>query len=292
MLPHWYDHWVRAVLALVVALALQIGVNYANDYSDGIRGIDKNRVGPPRLVGSGRAKPRTVLTVAIVFFGIAAVAGAILICAAASGGCSRSARSASRRPGSTPAASVRTATTRSARSSCSSSSASSRWPARCTPRPARSTSRPGSAASRSAPSPARCSSSTTCATASRTRSAASAPSPCCSATGGTRVLYVVLMLVPLGLLAFYAIFYRYAGFLFFVALAGAPGDPDRDLGEDRARVRHRACGSRCSRRSSTASGSPRPWRSGDGRDRRLGAGVRAGYCSPARCPRRLRRCRP
>ena len=78
-LDHWYEHWFRAVLALIVALALQIAVNYANDYSDGIRGVDTNRVGPPRLVGSGRAKPRQVLTVAIVFFGIAAVAGAILI---------------------------------------------------------------------------------------------------------------------------------------------------------------------------------------------------------------------
>lgn len=79
LLPHWYDHWVRAVLALIVALALQIGVNFANDYSDGVRGVDTNRVGPPRLVGSGRAKPRAVLTVAIVFFAIAAVAGGILV---------------------------------------------------------------------------------------------------------------------------------------------------------------------------------------------------------------------
>ena len=79
LLPQWYDHWFRAVLALIVALSLQIGVNFANDYSDGIRGVDSNRVGPPRLVGSGRAKPRAVLTVAIVFFAIAAVAGGILV---------------------------------------------------------------------------------------------------------------------------------------------------------------------------------------------------------------------
>ncbi len=78
-LAHPLDHWVRALLALVVALALQIAVNFANDYSDGIRGTDKVRVGPVRLVGSGRAKPRTVLTVALVFFGIAAVAGLILV---------------------------------------------------------------------------------------------------------------------------------------------------------------------------------------------------------------------
>ncbi|HTL41659.1 MAG TPA: 1,4-dihydroxy-2-naphthoate polyprenyltransferase [Pseudolysinimonas sp.] len=76
---HWYDHWVRALLALAVALALQIGVNYANDYSDGVRGTDRNRIGPQRLVGSGRAKPRHVLIVALVFFGIAVVAGATLI---------------------------------------------------------------------------------------------------------------------------------------------------------------------------------------------------------------------
>jgi 1,4-dihydroxy-2-naphthoate octaprenyltransferase len=78
-LPSWHTHWVRAVLALIVALSLQIAVNYANDYSDGVRGTDKNRVGPARLVGSGRAKPRAVLTVALVFFGIAAVAGVILV---------------------------------------------------------------------------------------------------------------------------------------------------------------------------------------------------------------------
>ena len=72
-------HWVRALLCLVIALALQIGVNYANDYSDGIRGTDKNRVGPSRLTGSGAARPRTVLIVALVFFGIAAVAGVALV---------------------------------------------------------------------------------------------------------------------------------------------------------------------------------------------------------------------
>ena len=74
--PGW--HWVRALLALAVALCLQIGVNYANDYSDGVRGTDRHRVGPSRLTGSGAAKPRTVLIVAMVFFGLAAVAGLIL----------------------------------------------------------------------------------------------------------------------------------------------------------------------------------------------------------------------
>jgi 1,4-dihydroxy-2-naphthoate octaprenyltransferase len=71
--------WWRIALALAVAVCLQIGVNYANDYSDGVRGTDKFRLGPSRLTGSGAAKPRTVLTVALVFFGLAAVAGVILV---------------------------------------------------------------------------------------------------------------------------------------------------------------------------------------------------------------------
>ncbi len=68
-----------AMLALVVALALQIGVNYANDYSDGIRGTDADRVGPLRLVGSGLARPAAVRTAAFVSFGLAAVAGLALV---------------------------------------------------------------------------------------------------------------------------------------------------------------------------------------------------------------------
>ena len=72
-------HWVRALLALAVALGLQIGVNYANDYSDGVRGTDKNRVGPSRLTGSGAASPKAVLTVSLVFFGLAALAGIALV---------------------------------------------------------------------------------------------------------------------------------------------------------------------------------------------------------------------
>ena len=71
--------WWRIALALAVAVCLQIGVNYANDYSDGVRGTDKFRLGPSRLTGSGAAQPRTVLTVALVFFGLAAVAGLILV---------------------------------------------------------------------------------------------------------------------------------------------------------------------------------------------------------------------
>jgi 1,4-dihydroxy-2-naphthoate polyprenyltransferase len=70
---------VRALLALVVALALQIGVNFANDYSDGIRGTDTRRVGPLRLTGSGAASAASVKMAAWAFFGLAIVAGLALV---------------------------------------------------------------------------------------------------------------------------------------------------------------------------------------------------------------------
>ncbi len=70
--------WWKAALALVVALALQVGVNYANDYSDGIRGTDRDRVGPLRLVGSGAASPGAVKAAAFGAFGVACVAGLVL----------------------------------------------------------------------------------------------------------------------------------------------------------------------------------------------------------------------
>jgi 1,4-dihydroxy-2-naphthoate polyprenyltransferase len=75
-----YDRfsWWRALLALVVALALQVGVNYANDYSDGVRGSDERRVGPVRLVAAGLAPPRHVLFAALAFFFVAGVAGLAL----------------------------------------------------------------------------------------------------------------------------------------------------------------------------------------------------------------------
>lgn len=66
---------VIALLALLVAVALQVGVNYANDYSDGIRGTDEVRVGPVRLVGQGLAEPKQVKQAAFISFGIAAIAG-------------------------------------------------------------------------------------------------------------------------------------------------------------------------------------------------------------------------
>src|ERR1700754_3544612 len=76
----WLDSavWWKALLALVVAVAMIVGVNYANDYSDGIRGTDDVRAGPLRLVGSKLARPRAVLTAAVVSLGIAAAAGVVL----------------------------------------------------------------------------------------------------------------------------------------------------------------------------------------------------------------------
>ncbi len=71
--------WVAAILALVVSLALQVGVNYANDYSDGIRGADAERVGPLRLVGSGLASPPLVKRAAFASLGIAGLAGLALV---------------------------------------------------------------------------------------------------------------------------------------------------------------------------------------------------------------------
>ncbi len=72
-----FSAW-RAVLALVVALALQIGVNYANDYSDGVRGSDERRAGPVRLVAAGLARPRQVLAAAFGCFAVAGAAGLAL----------------------------------------------------------------------------------------------------------------------------------------------------------------------------------------------------------------------
>ena len=70
--------WINAALALIVALFLQIAVNYANDYSDGIKGTDQNRIGPIRLVASGLASAVAVRNAAYISFLIAATAGSIL----------------------------------------------------------------------------------------------------------------------------------------------------------------------------------------------------------------------
>jgi 1,4-dihydroxy-2-naphthoate octaprenyltransferase len=70
--------WWKALLALAVALALIVGVNFANDYSDGIRGTDDNRAGPLRLVGSRLAAPRSVLAVALASLAVGAAAGLAL----------------------------------------------------------------------------------------------------------------------------------------------------------------------------------------------------------------------
>lgn len=79
-IAYWENSFnaIHALLALVVALALQVGVNYANDYSDGIRGTDEERVGPVRLVGQKLATPTAVKRAAFLAFGVAAVAGLIV----------------------------------------------------------------------------------------------------------------------------------------------------------------------------------------------------------------------
>ncbi|KAE8764368.1 1,4-dihydroxy-2-naphthoate polyprenyltransferase [Georgenia thermotolerans] len=69
----------RALLAAGVALALQVGVNFANDYSDGVRGTDDVRTGPPRLTGGGKASPATVKRAAFLSFGVGAVLGLVLV---------------------------------------------------------------------------------------------------------------------------------------------------------------------------------------------------------------------
>lgn len=72
-------HLGRALLAAGVALALQVGVNFANDYSDGVRGTDLDRVGPLRLTGSGAARPEHVRAAAFAAFGAGAVLGLLLV---------------------------------------------------------------------------------------------------------------------------------------------------------------------------------------------------------------------
>lgn len=67
------------VLCALVALALQVGVNYANDYSDGVRGTDDNRVGPARLTGGGLARPAAVKRAAIISFAVAGLAGLVAV---------------------------------------------------------------------------------------------------------------------------------------------------------------------------------------------------------------------
>lgn len=70
---------LAAVLALGVGIALQVGSNYANDYSDGIRGTDVDRIGPDRLVATGKARPSAVRAAAYLSFGIGAALGAVLV---------------------------------------------------------------------------------------------------------------------------------------------------------------------------------------------------------------------
>ena len=71
-------NWPRAAAAAAVALALQVGVNFANDYSDGVRGTDAQRRGPVRLTATGLASPRAVRTAALLSFAVAAIVGGVL----------------------------------------------------------------------------------------------------------------------------------------------------------------------------------------------------------------------
>lgn len=72
-------HWVIALACLAVAVLIQIGVNFTNDYSDGIRGTDDQRVGPARLTASGQVRPRSVLMIGLAFFALAALAGLAIV---------------------------------------------------------------------------------------------------------------------------------------------------------------------------------------------------------------------
>ena len=72
------DRYWAGVVALVVSLALQVGVNFANDYSDGVRGTDADRIGPARLVGSGRVTAVAVRNAALASFAVAAASGLVL----------------------------------------------------------------------------------------------------------------------------------------------------------------------------------------------------------------------
>ena len=183
--------WWKALLALVVALLLQVGVNYANDYSDGVRGTDDDRVGPLRLVGSKVASPRAVKTAA-------------------------SSRSPAQRPSACPRGDHRLVAGRGRSVVHPRRVVLHRWLAALRlPRPRRGDGvrllRPGRGArhdvrpdrdvrasprctppSASAPSPAPSWSRTTCATSRPTRSAGSAPWPWPWATS-TRHLYGLLI---------------------------------------------------------------------------------------------------
>lgn len=81
VVPGQDARWWAGALALVVSVALQVGVNYANDYSDGVRGVDRERVGPTRLVGSGIVGPSAVRNAAFTAFGVAAISGLVIAAA-------------------------------------------------------------------------------------------------------------------------------------------------------------------------------------------------------------------
>lgn len=124
-----------ALLALGVALALQVGVNYANDYSDGVRGTDVDRVGPMRLTASGAALASQVRNAAFACFGVAAVLGLGLVALTGHWWLLAVGALAIVAAWFYTGARTRTGTGASARSACSCSSGSSRCWARRTRRP-------------------------------------------------------------------------------------------------------------------------------------------------------------
>ena len=175
--------------ALVVALALQVGTNYANDYSDGVRGTDTARVGPVRLVASGLAPPAAVKRAALLAFGVAARGRPGARHRRRPGGCCWSGRRA------IAAGWFYTGGPKpygySASASCSCSCSSASWPPSAR-RTCRSSGSPGSRSwpvRRRCAGHARCSSSTTCATSRPTRVAGKRTLAVRLGDGPTRVLY-------------------------------------------------------------------------------------------------------
>ena len=208
----------RALLALGVSLALQVGVNYANDYSDGIRGTDADRVGPLRLTGSGAARPGQVKAAAFAAFGAGRRArpgpgGAErpLVAARRRGGLRRRGLVLHRR------LETRTATWVSASSSSSSSSGWSPCSARRTPRPA------GSPGRRS---PAPCAVGALACAILVANNLRDIPT---DATTGKRTLAV-----RIGDRASRGLYVGLLGAAFVLAIAAAPGPAGRPAGPARA----------------------------------------------------------
>ena len=183
--------WWRAAAALVVALVLQIGVNYANDYSDGVRGTDADRRGPMRLTATGVATPSSVRTAAMLVVRGRRGGRPRAVASRSTCGCSSSASRRSPPPRSTPAGHARTATRASARSRCCASSGSSRRSGRCTSSSNTFRRRRGPRRSPSGSLPSRFCSRTTCATSRPTAVAGKLTLAVRIGAARTRSLFVV-----------------------------------------------------------------------------------------------------